>query len=87
MTSGGEKGQQTDPGNGTGGGQRDTSTFVRAQLQCPCLVALQQRVSDHEQGKASIPQYTEPGAGLRAATEQTIARKQTRKGRHVGQRH
>src|SRR5215831_14027354 len=87
MTRSGEKGQQTDGGNGTDGGWHNASRRVRPRVSSLGVVAFQQRVANNDDRKAALPEHVEPSAGLRAGPEQTIARKQAGKGRHMGQRH
>ena len=87
MTRSGKKGQQTDAGKSSRGGRHNLSRWVRRRLHSLGLVAFQHRIANHDERKDPLPEYIEPSAGLRAGPEQTIARKQTGKGRHVGQRH
>ena len=87
MTRSRKKGQQTDTRKSRCGGWHNASRRVRPRVSSLDIVAFQQRVANNDERKAALPEHVEPSAGLRAGPEQTIARKQAGKGRHMGQRH
>src|SRR6516162_7558242 len=72
MIRSGEKGQQTDGGNGTDGGRHSASRRVRPRVSSLGVVAFQQRVANNDDRKAALPEHVDPSAGLRAAPSRPL---------------